>query len=171
MGCSCGNSSDIQLKHLKPLCNGCFNSLLLKRVQKEIRGFKGKTKVLLVDRSDAASHLLKSAFSLLSDRIVLDIQPPGHPQEGYDHIVVSDIADDLVVSFLDEVLNDKSCELPVHFLQPLKGITKEELIEYAKLHNLEVKLKSSKTQEFVDGLEEQYPNTKFAILKSREILR
>jgi len=166
MGCACGKPSYVSLGHLKGECEDCFQRLLIQRILKELRGFKRGERVLIAKGGPAAVHLLQKALAEMPVPIEIVQEPPA------DKALSIDIADTLIVQFLDEIMNGKPMAKDApETLKPLRMITKEELVEYAKLHAIPVNFQVSDTQQFIDELQAKYPSTKFAALKSMEELK
>jgi len=168
MGCT--HTSEVEFKQLGSFCKDCFIKLLKKRVKKEFgkyEWFKKDEKVLLVNKHDAASHLLSRVFYEITSDMPLKLEEKPSVDEGYERVLLPTIADETAISFLNEILQGKKMEkLPANFMLPLQCIRKEELSVYAKFENLPFDFSNSRTQEFLDTLEENYPGTKFSIIKS-----
>ncbi len=168
---------------LNKLCEPCFLEVVEKRVRRFVRGkdlFKKNSNVLLVDDGSAEAKvgefLFKSIFKdfplkfevvekQFSDISSKDI-------ENHDRIIVPWNLDMDAENLLSSIFHKKNIPPDNNkFVKLLSSLSKEEIVEFARLKGFVFTQKSiSEASKFIDLIEKKYPGTKFSIINSREKL-
>ena len=156
----------VQDKKMGALCRNHFCAILEKRVKTSLHGQdwvkKGDTILLAADggvMAVATKAILTSILGNLPYELV-------EKAEQYNVVVVPWSADDEIAARISVLLENKTLLLP-QGMRLLKSLTQEEIILYAKAKNLEfTEPTQSPLQEALSKLDQSYPGTKHALLKS-----
>jgi len=192
MKCStCPNESAVSLKYLQPLCRNCFCDVIEKRIRKHTRigkAFRKGDRILIVD--NLAKFIVKGIIRDLPAKVyyrqfsIGEIRKPNKELIAFisknkiNKIVIPWTADDDACSFMNSVFNNDNkaeSEFPARISKKIvklfSGITNKEAELYAKFNNHAFNPNTfyPDVRKFLDSLEELYPDTKFGIVKSREI--
>ena len=147
---------------------GRFLRLIEKRIRKFVRYnklFKKGQKILVLDSLDL--YFVKS----ITKEIPLKVYTARKGRR-FDFVIKQWTADDEINLFLKSLFHAKKPEKQ-NFIKLLSVITDEEAEEFAKLK--EIKFKPNKkegfVQQFVNAVNERYPDTKYKLIKSIETLK
>jgi hypothetical protein len=166
-------------------CSRCFAEIVEKRVRKEVRQNslleKGDNLILVDDASAQAivsSYLIENAFSLpLTIKKANSKFKIGKEFKGRKVIIPWD-ADMEGEYLLSCVFENKKPRYLGHYVKGtfyiklLLPLTSREVIAYARLKNLKFsEKKGSAISELLNRLEDEYPETKFSLLKSSKELK
>ncbi|MBS3097189.1 hypothetical protein J4209_00170 [Candidatus Woesearchaeota archaeon] len=157
----------IRLKHLGPLCNNCFCTIIEKRIRKHIRInkiFKKNDNILVI--GDLCHYLVKKIIKDLPVKIIKTKKIKR--TKGY-KVVIPWTLDDETNCFLNEILSKgKTKARESAYIRLLENITDEEALLFSKLKGISFKpkKKNKDIKSILDQLEERYPETKFSLLKS-----
>ena len=187
----CKKSAAIELSYLEPLCNKCFCGVIEKRIRKYCRLnhlFEKNDAVLVLD--NLGDFVLKRIIGGLPVRTALkeisvsNILNNDKEAERFvsekkiNKIFLPWTADDEACEFLYEVFNNKIAEnkndkpLTRICAKPFLHVTNNELDIYAKIHNLNFNPNNlfPDVKHFLDSLEKFHPDTKFGLIKSRQLI-
>jgi tRNA(Ile)-lysidine synthase TilS/MesJ len=155
-------------KHVYSASESRFMMLVEKRIRKCTRlnqVFKKGDKILVLDALD--EFFLRS----ITSELPVEIYSKKAKNVKFTKIIKQWTADDEINVFLKQIFYGKK-EKKETFLKLLKVITDEEAEKFAKLKGIAFKPnpKDKLVQEFVDRMNAKYPDTKYKLIKSIEIL-
>jgi len=161
---NCQAKATISLSYLdRHYCTKCFSEMIEKRVRKDIRINKkaGKEKEISLfnDKSKefcVAKYILESVFS--KSKVLKLVKKVGNKT------FVATNLDREVKSKLEEYLKGKK-KKDIKGAKILNNVTEEEIIQFCKIKNFKIGKKESKNN-LIEGIENKYPGTKFALGKS-----
>ncbi|MEK6916373.1 MAG: hypothetical protein AABW92_01390 [Nanoarchaeota archaeon] len=185
----CGKPAAVSVQNLES-CDSCFQKIIEKRVRKEIRTnnlIDKDDKILILDNGSAesqlSSYLLKRIIKDLPVKITIKKLDYTHGKAlsgDFNKIIVPWNADLEDEYFLSCIFQNKEIEFLGHYKIDNKTYVKlflpvlsSEVEVFAKIKKLDFKknTKKSITQDMMDKLEKEYPETKFSLLSSAEQFR
>jgi len=163
MTCKCGKKTAEGLKY----CKKCFLRIFEKRIRRELQRypwFKKKEKVIILDDGTCKMGILKQQVLPLLEDVRVQIKIGKKKIKGC-RIISPENLEDVVGEFLEKVLENKKFKAD-NVIRPLRQITDKEINKYAEFKSLQYfKRKKNDILKFVDAMEKDYPETKFALLK------
>jgi len=163
MSCKCSHGYE---------CGGnCFVNLVEKRARKELRGLFRDAKILVVSdgscRGEVNFYLAKKLVS-----ITHNIKKSSAVESEFDFVFLPNTADTEAEKFIHSMLGNGESQSP-KAVKLLKNSLMKEVEKYAKIKGIEYEIPDepkSDEAEMLDGLENKYKGTKFALVKvSKEL--
>ena len=184
----CSALAVINLRYLEPLCNKCFCRLIERRIRKYARVnglFKKNDVILAVDY--LSRFLVKRVimnlpviilFREFAIRDVIDnhkVIREFVEENKVNKIAVSWTMDNEVSMFLDNVFNNRTINKEDEIQSIVKillHVTNQEAVLYARIMGIEFtpEILFPEPYDFIKSLEKYHPDTKFGLLKSRELI-
>lgn len=159
------------ISHLGEMSPGDFCKTIEKRVRRDVRikyPFSKGDKILVIDdgtaKGFAAQELLKSVLQSMP----VEITVKDHFEEGYDKVILPYSGDDILQDFLGELFEKKKSSIGAG-VPFLAGLLQSEVDAYAKIKGFSGKFKEKNAT--LEDLEKRFPGGKFALMKSRELLK
>jgi len=167
--CKCGKKPNKGRKY----CKKCFFRIFEKRMRREMHNyvwFKKDEKVRLIDDQTCKTKIIEQLLIPILKEARIDVKiTKTKPKNA--RIILTDNLDDYNGDFLKAIMNDKKLEKDA-FVRPLKQISDDEINTYAKLTNLPgLKRKKDLIFDFMNSMEQRFPETKFAILNSVDLIK
>ncbi len=145
-----------------------FIRIIEKRIRKHARMnrlFKKNDKILV--KGELNKYLVPKIIKDLPCKIYYK------QAKGIDKIVIQWTLDDEINLFLKELLTGKKAKQNPKHIKLLKVITDKEAARFAKIKKLKFKpnKKDKAVQHLINKMTEHYPDTKYKLFKSIELLR
>tara|TARA_B100002003_G_C13848718_1_gene416130 strand:- start:144 stop:587 length:444 start_codon:yes stop_codon:yes gene_type:complete len=142
-----------------------FNKRIEKRIRKDIRinqFFKKDDKIYVNDKLS----------KFLIEKIIGTLPKTYTTKEKANKIIIKHTLDDECNNFLNKILFNKK-EAKIKGIKLLRTITDKEALLFAKYNNIKFipNKKNKEIKNILDKLENQYPQTRFSLLKSIESLK
>lgn len=177
----CNKESTINFKHLGNLCDNCFINIIQKRVKKELRNkwnFKKDQRILIVENDTKEGKVNVYLAQLITNKLpaLIDIKNNvdlDKELDNYDIIFIPWSLDNEVEEFLSEVFKNEIfiSKYKSKVIKLLRGLSEEEIEMIAKIKNISfIEEEKSELEKFIENIEKKYPGSKFALLKSKEII-
>ena len=162
----CSKKAAIDINYLPKLCKVCFCRLIEKRIRKFTRinqVFKRNDKVITV--GDVCNYFVKSIAKDLP-MAVKNVKTMPKPRKGF-KILAPWTLDDENNQFLEFLFLNKKPQKQ-SFIKLLLPVTDQETALFAKIKKLNFKpnKKNPAITNFIEKLQEKYPEVKFSLLKS-----
>ncbi len=177
----CNKSATVIFKHLGNLCDNCFIDVVEKRVKKELRNkwkFKKDQRILIIEDETKEGKVSSYLAKLVTKDLPLFIEIKKNidlnkESDNYDVIFIPWSLDNEIQSFLGNIFGNKEIELEKNnkIIKLLKNLSEEEIEMVAKVKNISfIKKEVSELKQFIENIEKKYPGSKFALLKSKDII-
>lgn len=177
----CNMESTINFKHLGSLCNICFLKIIEKRAKKALRNkwtFKKDQKILIIEDDTKEGKVNAYLAKLITNKFpaLVDIKNNINMNkeiDNYDIIFIPWSLDNEVEEFLSSVFQNEilKSKYESKVIKLLKGLSEEEIEIIAKIKNFNfIEREKSEIKKFIENIEKRYPGSKFALLKSKEII-
>lgn len=180
----CKKQADIKVQNLK-VCKKCFLNIIQKRVRKELRVnnlIEKDDHIAVIDDKSAEAQVSKYLLKKILDNLPVSISvletkyDIGEDIQGdYDKVVIPWNADREGSYFLKGIMGNEQGPYQGHFkknkkryIKLLLPVISDEVKIFADIKGFEYKCKEIKdvVDDFIDELEEKYPEMKFSLLKS-----
>jgi hypothetical protein len=172
----CGKPATSSLKHLGPFCRPCYAGMVERRVRRDLRESKPfpphGTVHLLTDgtlESLIAERIIRSVAADLPVQLTIG---PRAPDGGAVllPLCLEDDAEGLLTDWLLPADDPAARARPPGFAL-LRGVTREELTEYARLEGITGTLRPATAMgKLFEELAQDHPELKFGLQRSRRAL-
>ena len=169
----------VHISHLGELSPNAFLKAIEKRVRREVRTkypFSKGDNILIIDDSTnnafVAQDLLKNILQTMPVKTTVKQQASPFPEEkdmeNFNKIIIPWNADDELQNFLGELFEKKQDTSPKG-IKLIECLLKSEVDAYAQIKGFQGKQQTS--NKTLENLEKRFPGGKFALLKSKNIIK
>jgi len=173
----CSKKASIKQQKNRYICNKCFSWLFEKRIRKQTRldkSFKPRDRILAIGQ--IANYLAKSITKNMNVKIFQKnkIDPNFIKKNKINKIVIEWTLDDELNQYIKKIFEKKKeAKEDKKYIKILKSVTDDEALLFSKINKLKFKpnRKDKKIQEFLNNIQDRFPNAKFNLLKNINELR